>query len=95
MSAATKSKRGEAGQAKAKANPFRINGWQPDWNARRLGCHHVPPATSGGSTTMRGMLGGVLAERLGMGSIFGSRLEQMLAHAQARCTDPLLKDEAA
>lgn len=89
MSAEGKKKRGEAGQAHAKANPFRINGWAPDWAARRQNVYASPAARSGGATSMRGMLGGFLAAKLGF-TIGGheARYEPMLEHAEKRVTSP-------
>lgn len=95
MSAESKKKRGEAGVAKAKANPWRINGWPADWAARRIGVHSAPPARSSGSTTMRGIVGGMLVARLGRGEFYGniSRYDLMIEHAQGRCTHPMLRDD--
>lgn len=88
MSAEGKKKRGASGLAKAQSEPFRLNGFAPDWQARARGCYQTGPAASGGSTLMRGMLGGALVEALGYGP---SRIsEQRMAHALTRVTHPLL-----
>ena len=94
MSSESKKKRGEAGQSKGQAAPFRLNGLPPDWAARKAGAHHARPAASSGSTTMRGLLGGALANNMGY-AMFGRNdiYELMIAHAQGRCTDPLLCDD--
>lgn len=91
MSSESKKKRGESGITKAKNSPFRINGWPPDWQARRRGVYQVPGSHSSGSTTMRGMLGGVLAQALGYRMV--GDFDRIMAHAQARCTHPLLTDD--
>lgn len=91
MSAEGKKKRGIAGLAKAQSSPFRLNGWAPDWDARARGVYRGGGSPSSGSTTMRGMLGGVLAER--MGYRMGGDYDRMLAHAQSRCTHPLFVDD--
>jgi len=90
MSAEGKAKRGASGQANAQANPFRINGWLPDWAARKIGATYAKSADSGGSTFMRGLLGGVIVENLGRGKMAGS-YERMIEHAQTRVTHPLLR----
>lgn len=90
MSSESKKKRGESGISKAKSSPFRLNGRPPDWMARSRGVFQVPGAASSGSTTMRGILGGVLAATLGY-KMYGN-YERMMAHAQARCTHALFVD---
>lgn len=95
MSSESKKKRGEAGQTKGQTAPFRLNGLPPDWAARKAGVFHARPAPSSGSTTMRGILGGVFAKARGH-EMFGRSdiYDLMIAHAQSRCTHPLLCDEA-
>ncbi len=53
---------------------------------------HVPPAPSGGSTTMKGILGGVLAHKLGYEFVDSGKYDRMVGHAQERVTHPLLKE---
>jgi hypothetical protein len=93
MSAEGKKKRGIAGVANAAAKPWRINGWAPDWYARKIGATHGKPAPSSGSTTMRGIIGGLLAERLGHPMV--GRFDVMIGHAQSRCTHPMLTDDGS
>lgn len=90
MSAEGKSKRGASGQANAQANPFRTNGWPPDWAARRAGATHAKPAVSSGTLIMRGLVGGVMCQNLGMGNMVGD-YERKIEHAQKRVTHPLLR----
>lgn len=92
MSTEGKKKRGEAGLSNAQNSPFRINGWRPDWAAAKAGAYSAPPAASSGSKTMRGILGGSLAEALGF-SFAGSAAiyDRMIGHAAARCSHPLLR----
>lgn len=52
--------------------------------ARAAGCHTSGASPSSGSTTMRGLLGGILAARLGF-PMFGD-YERLIGHAEARCT---------
>lgn len=83
-------KRGESGLANAASKPFRINGWAPDWQARRLNVHTYSGAPSSGSKTMMGLLGGIMVEKLGLGRMRGD-YERAVAHAQTRVTSPLLR----
>ncbi len=69
MSAESKKKRGESGISKAKSSPWRLNGWPADWQARRVGAHHHGPAPHNNSTMLRGFVGGVLVQRLGLGEV--------------------------
>ena len=94
MSSEGKAKRGQAGASNAKTQPHRINGWPVDWNMRRIGAYQGAGAPSSGSTTMRGMLGGVLAEGRGF-RLHGdaNTYERMLAHADRRCTSPFLRNQ--
>lgn len=85
-----KAKRGVAGQTNARNNPFRLNGWPPDWQARRIGAHRGPMAISSGSRLMRGLVGGALAQLLGYGDLHGD-YERAFEHAQKRVTHPLLR----
>jgi hypothetical protein len=80
-------KRGAAGASHAQSIPFRGNGRMPDWMARGVGATHAPMATSGGSTTMRGLLGGIMAERLGLGKMVGD-YDRLITHAERRCSHP-------
>lgn len=91
MSSESKKKRGLSGQAKARTSPFRLNGLPVDWYARKVGAYSVGPAHSGGSTLMRGLLGGVIVAHLGYGKIFGD-YERKISHAQTRVSNPLLRD---
>ncbi|MBR1122138.1 hypothetical protein JQ628_11485 [Bradyrhizobium lablabi] len=85
-------KRGISGQANAASQPFRINGWAPDWQARKLNVNALSKAPSSGSRTMQGLVGGFLAESLGLGRVRGD-YERAVAHAQTRVTHPLLRDD--
>lgn len=90
MSAEGKAKRGASGVANANANPFRINGWPPDWAARRIGATYARPAASSGTLLMRGLMGGILAENLGLGKMVGE-YDRRIEHAQGRVTHPMLR----
>ncbi len=94
MSSESKKKRGASGQTNAKNNPWRINGWAPDWQARARGVNRVPGASSSGSTLMRGILGGVIVQILGRGNMVGD-YEMAIDHAQARVTHPYLQTDEA
>lgn len=87
MSAEGKKKRGAAGVTNAQNSPFRMNGWAPDWMARRDGVYRVPGAASSGSKTMRGIVGGILAQNLGLGNMVGD-YDLAIGHAQLRVTHP-------
>jgi hypothetical protein len=89
-----KKKRGTAGVSNAKSAPYRMNGRAPDWMARGVGTTHAPVQISGGSTLMRGLLGGIAAERLGYGAMVGE-YERMIAHAETRCRHPYFVPVAA
>ena len=88
MSAEGKKRRGESGKANAEASPFRLNGFAADWQARRAGVYQNPASISGGSTFMRGMVGGALVEAMGFGA--STCREDRMAHATSRCTHPML-----
>lgn len=90
MSAEGKKKRGISGVAKARSEPFRLNGWRADWQAHAQGCYNGPGSPSSGSVTMRGIIGGILAERMGFPMPDLPLLETKYAHAQSRVTHPLL-----
>lgn len=89
MSADTKRRRGEAGRSKAESSPFRLNGLPSDWQARRMGAHRVPAAPSGGSTLMRGIVGGIWAE-FAFGVPMPNLNDNRVAHAADRCTHSML-----
>lgn len=89
MSSEGRKKRGAAGVTNAKNSPWRMNGRPPDWMARSVGAFRSPPADSSGSVLMRGMVGGVIAQNLGLGNMVGE-YERRLAHAQQRVTSPWL-----
>lgn len=91
MSAEGKTKRGISGQRNAESSAFRLNGLAPDWQAQRMGVYRMGGAHSSGSKTMRGLLGGVLAARMGF-PMYGE-FERQVAHAQSRCTHDLFADE--
>lgn len=86
MSAEGKKKRGAAGQTKAQTNPFRMNGWAPDWWARRAGAYHVTSAHSSGRKSITGLMGGVICERIGLGKFAGREAiyDRMIHHAEMR-----------
>lgn len=88
-----KKARGEAGKRNAETNPFRLNGWAPDWQVQRLRAYTIGKAASSGSTTMRGLVGGILAAKLGHAFPTLSNIERMIEHAQKRCTHPLFRDD--
>lgn len=90
MSSESKKKRGESGRAKAAISTFRLNGRHPDWQARSAGALGVRAAESGGSTLMRGILGGCCVAALGLGPLAGE-YERRIGHAQSRVTHPLLR----
>lgn len=83
-------KRGESGLANAQSKPFRLNGLPPDWQARKYNVNALPKAASSGSKSMVGILGGVLAQSLGLGNMHGD-YERIIADAQHRVTHPLLQ----
>lgn len=93
MSAEGKKKRGIAGMTKAQSIPHRHNGWPEDWQARAIGAYRGAGAPSSGSTTMRGVIGGILASHLGY-PMYGN-LDHVVGHAIDRCTHPLLTDSAS
>ena len=76
----------------AASQPFRMNGWAPDWQARKFNVNALPKAASSGSRTMVGLLGGILAENLGLGKMHGD-YERAVAHAQTRVTSDILRDD--
>lgn len=92
MSSEGKAKRGTAGASNAKSIAHRTNGWPVDWYMRRIGAYQGAGAPSSGSTTMRGMLGGMLAEGMGF-RLHGdaNAYERMLAHAEPRCSSAILR----
>ena len=93
MGTESKSKRGESGKRKAESSPFRLNGLSPAWQLRRLNgvkngvnIYHFPPSAHGGSTTLRGVIGGMLAAKLGLGdSDISSSLARKAVKALERC----------
>lgn len=87
MSAEGKKKRGASGLSNAQTTPFRLNGRPPDWQARSAGCFATAGAPSSGSTTMRGLLGGIICQNLGLGNMVGD-FERLLTHAEKRCRHP-------
>lgn len=89
MGAEGKAKRGAAGVSNAANIAFRGNGMPPDWQARRAGCYQGGGAASSGSVTMRGLLGGIIAAKLGY-EMTGN-YERAIAHAQKRVTHSLLR----
>lgn len=91
MSAEGKKKRGMSGLANAASSPWRLNGYAPDWQARAMGVFQSPAAKSGGSSFMRGVYGGILAEMAGFGGFHVS--DARLAHASDRCTHETFRDE--
>lgn len=88
-----KKARGQAGAANAEANPFRLNGWAPDWQLRLMRAYTIGKAASSGSTTMRGLVGGILATKLGHPFPTLHNIDRMIEHAQKRCTHPLFRDD--
>lgn len=92
MSSESRKKRGAAGVTNALNAPWRLNGYAPDWQARKIGATRSPRSASSGSVLMRGLLGGILAQALGLGKLFGD-YELALADAQQRVTSPHLKFE--
>lgn len=90
MSAEGKKKRGESGRKNAEDNPFRMNGLPMDWQYRRLSGGGVGASVSGGSTFMRGFLGGIIVENIGHGTAHAT--EARLYHAQKRCTHHMLRE---
>ena len=88
MSSEGKKKRGASGLSNAQNSPLRLNGRPPDWQARSMGCHVSGAAKSGGSVTMRGILGGVIAAKLGF-PMYGD-YERLMSHALTRVTHPYL-----
>ena len=85
-------KRGISGKSNAENSPYRLNGLPPDWQARKLGVYRQNGAASSGSTTMRGFVGGMLAEAMGYPMAGSTAIyERMLAHAERRVTHPLLQ----
>lgn len=92
MSAEGKSKHGAAGLSKAQHVPFRINGRSPNWAARKAGAYQVRAQSHGGSTTVRGVLGGYLAAAvLGTPIDPSARLVSAFEAGLDRCT--VLKKE--
>lgn len=89
MSAEGKKKRGAAGVTNALNSPWRLNGRPPDWQARAAGANRTQRAPSSGSVLMRGLIGGIMAQRMGGGRMFGD-YESALDHAQQRVTHPYL-----
>jgi hypothetical protein len=61
--------------------------------ARQAGATSAPPAPSGGSVTMRGLLGGVMAERMGYRMV--GDYDRLIAHAEKRCTHPYFRPAPA
>jgi hypothetical protein len=57
--------------------------------ARSIGASRGQRAASSGSTLMRGLVGGLLAQALGLGAMNGN-YELAFEHAQGRVTHPLL-----
>jgi len=90
MSAEGKKKRGESGKKNAESSPFRMNGRPADWEARSRGCFQTRGAASSGSVTMRGLLGGMIAERMGYAMPGMPGIEYTLEHAASRVTHPAL-----
>lgn len=93
MSAEGKKKRGMSGIRNAEDNPFRMNGWPPDWQLQRMRAYKIAGSASSGSTTMRGLVGGVLAAKLGHPFPNLRNLDRMIEHAQRRCTHSLFRDD--
>ena len=88
-----RTKRGAAGVANALSSPFRLNGLSRTWQARRMGCYRVGAKQHGGSVLLRGMLGGLLASKIGLGQApISNHLAVMTSEAmkQAPVMDKLL-----
>lgn len=83
-------KRGISGQANAQSQPFRMNGFPPDWQARKYHVNALPHRPSSGSKSMVGIMGGVLAQNLGLGKMYGD-YERIIADAQERVTSEILR----
>lgn len=87
MSTVSKSKRGDSGRSNAANSPYRLNGFVPDWQARKAGVHHVGPSASSGRKTLQGLMEGVWAEALGLRWRGADPLyERMVEHAEGRTT---------
>lgn len=88
-----KKARGIAGVRNAEDKPFRLTGWPPDWELHKMRTYKISGALSSGSTTMRGLVGGILAAKLGYAFPTLHNLDRAIEHAQRRCTHPLFVDD--
>ena len=73
---ATKEEVGRRGATNAFNQPYRLNGFSPQWQAKAMGATTAPPKHRAQSTFARGIVGGMLAQACGYGD---ARINEMLA----------------